>query len=64
LIISKTPFCKILTQNVLIIYLNNFFKLPLGTNRLILIFDEGVSKTKEKVESKEKVRYNRSVFKT
>jgi len=35
MIILKTPFCKILTQNVLIIPLI-FFKLPLGTNRLTL----------------------------
>jgi len=38
MIILKTPFCKILTQNVLIIPLNYFlFKLPLGTNRLLHI---------------------------
>jgi len=37
MIILKTPFCKILTQNVLIIPLNYFFfKLPLGTNWLIM----------------------------
>jgi len=38
MIILKTPFCKISTQNVLIIPLNHFFfKLPLGTNRLTLV---------------------------
>jgi len=49
LIILKTPFCKILTQNVLIIPLNYFFfKLPPGTNRLScyqikLIFQTNIS---------------------
>jgi len=32
MIISKTPFCKLLTQNVLNTIFKYFFKLPLGTN--------------------------------
>jgi len=61
MIISKTPFCKILTQNVLIIPLNYFFqtspRLKSVNNKIKLIptFERGCKK-------RESVVYNRYVW--